>query len=195
MEFRQETENFHTTGLSKWICLNLDAELIYLDWCSLYSFGLCLLAWFEFFSILKLNSFLIFLIYKCNKVQFSCSVLYDSLWPHGVQHSRLPCPSPTPGVCSNSTELMVPTDHLILCRPLLLLPSVFPSIKVFSNEYSGLISFGMDWLDLLAVQGTLKSFLEQHSSKASILLCLAFFIVQLSDPYLTMGKTIALLAK
>ena len=105
MEFRQETENFHTTGLSKWICLNLDAELIYLDWCSLYSFGLCLLAWFEFFSILKLNSFLIFLIYKCNKVQFSCSVLYDSLWPHGVQHSRLPCPSPTPGVCSNSCPL------------------------------------------------------------------------------------------
>ena len=72
MEFRQETANFHTTGLSKWICLNLDAELIYLDWCSLYSFGLCLLAWFEFSSILKLNSFLIFLIYKCNKVQFSC---------------------------------------------------------------------------------------------------------------------------
>ena len=109
---------------------------------------------------------------------------------------------------------MVPTDHLILCHPLILLPSFFPSIWVFSNEsvlyirwsaywsfslsisisneYSGLISFRMDWLDLLAVQGTLKSLLQQHSSKASILLCLAFFIVQLSHPYLTMGKTIAL---
>ena len=112
---------------------------------------------------------------------------------------------------------VMPSNHLTLCCPLLLLPSVFPSIKVFSNElvlyirwwaywsfsfsispsneYSGLISFRMDWLDLLAVQGTLKSLLQQHSSKASILLCLAFFIVQLSYPYLTMGKTIALLAK
>ena len=104
------------------------------------------------------------------------------------------------------------TQHLILCRPLLLLPSIFPSIRVssnesvlhirwpkywsfsirLSNEYSGLISFRMDCLDLLAVQGTLKSLLQHHSSKASILRSSAFFIVQLSHPYMTTGKTIAL---
>ena len=108
----------------------------------------------------------------------------------------------------------MPSNHLILCHPLLLLPSIFPSIRTFanesilrirwpkycsfgfsirpSNEYSGLISFRMDWLDLLAVQGTLKSLLQHHSSKASIVLCSAFFIVQLSNPYTTTGKTTAL---
>ena len=108
----------------------------------------------------------------------------------------------------------MPFNHLILCHPLLLPPSIFPSIRVFSKEsllcvklpkywsssfsispangYSGLISFRMDWLDLLAVQGTLKSFLQYHNSKASILRHSAFFIVQLSHPYLTTGKTIAL---
>ena len=107
----------------------------------------------------------------------------------------------------------MPYNHLILCRPLLLLPSIFPSIGVFSNEsalgrwpkywsfsfnispsneHPGLISFRMDWLDLLAVQGTLKSLLQYHSSKASVLQCSAFFIVQLSHPYMTTGKTIAL---
>ena len=108
----------------------------------------------------------------------------------------------------------MPSNHLILCHPLLLLPSIVPSIRVFSNEsvlhirwpkywsfsfsispsneYSGLISFRMDWLDLFAVQGTLKSLLQHHSSKASILQCSAFFIVQLSHPYMTTGKTIAL---
>ena len=113
-----------------------------------------------------------------------------------------------------SIELVMPSNHLILCCPLLLLPLIFPSISVFSNEsglcirwpkywsfsfnisssneYSGLISFRMDWLDLLAVQGTLKSFLQHHSSKVSILQCSAFFIVQLSHPYMTTGKTIAL---
>ena len=113
-----------------------------------------------------------------------------------------------------SIELVMPSNHLILCRPLLLLPSIFPSIRVFSiesalcitwpkywsfnfsispsNEYSGLISFRMDWLDLLAVQGALKSLLQQHSSKASILQCSAFFMVQLSPPYMTTGKTIVL---
>ena len=112
-----------------------------------------------------------------------------------------------------SIESMMPSNHLILCRPLLL-PSIFHSIRVFSNEsalpirwpkywsfsfnispsneHSRLISFRMDWLDLLAVQGTLKSLLQQHSSKASILLCSAVFIVQLSHPYMTTGKTIAL---
>ena len=111
-------------------------------------------------------------------------------------------------------ELVMPSNHLILCRPLLLPPSIFPSIRVFSNEsvlhirwpkywsfsfsispskeYSGLISFRMDWLDFLIVQGTLKSLLQHHSSKASILWCSAFFIVQLSHRYMTPGKTIAL---
>ena len=113
-----------------------------------------------------------------------------------------------------SIELAMPSNHLILCHPLLLLPSIFPSIRVFSdksvllirwpeywsfsfsirpsNEYSGLISFRMDWLDLLAVQGTLKSLLQHYSSKALILQHSAFFIVQLSHPYMTTGKTIAL---
>ena len=113
-----------------------------------------------------------------------------------------------------SIESVIPSSHLILCRPLLLLPSIFPSIRVFSdesalsirwpkywsfsfnispsNEHSGLISFRLDWLDLVVVQGTLKSLLQQHSSKASILQCSAFFIVQLSCPYMTTGKTIAL---
>ena len=113
-----------------------------------------------------------------------------------------------------SIESVMPSNHLILCRPLLLLPPVPPSIRVFfnestlsmrwpkywsfsfsispSNEHPGLISFRMDWLDLLAVQGTLKSLLQHHSSKASILWCSAFFTVQLSHPYMTAGKTIAL---
>ena len=113
-----------------------------------------------------------------------------------------------------SIELVMPSNHLILCRPLLLPPSIFPNISVFSselvlhirwpkywgfsfsispsNEYSGLISFRMDWLDLLAVQVTLKSLLQHHSSKASILQHSAFFLVQLSHPYMTTGKTIAL---
>ena len=113
-----------------------------------------------------------------------------------------------------SIELVMPSNHHILCHPLLPLPSIFPSIRVFSNEsvlrirwpkywslsfdisssneYSGLISYRMDWLDLLAVQGTLRSLLQHHSSKASNLWCSAFFIVQLSHPYVTTGKTIAL---
>ena len=112
-----------------------------------------------------------------------------------------------------SIELVMPSNHLNLCHPLLLLPSIYPSIRVFSNEslrirwpkywsfsfnispckeYSGLTSFRMDWLDLLAVQGPLKSFPQHRSSKASILQHSAFFIVQLSYPYMTTGKTIAL---
>ena len=113
-----------------------------------------------------------------------------------------------------SIELVMPSNHLLLCYPLLLLPSIFPSIRVFSNEsvlhikwpkhwsfnfsispsneYSGLISFRMDWFDLLAVQGTLKSLLQHHSSKALVLQCSAFFIVQLSHLNITTGKTIAL---
>ena len=113
-----------------------------------------------------------------------------------------------------SIKLVMPSSHLILCRPLLLLPSIPPSIRVFSNdstlhtswpnywsfsfsiipskEHQGLISFRMDWLDLLAVQGTLKSLLQHHSSKTSILQCSTFFVVELSHPYMTTGKTIAL---
>ena len=113
-----------------------------------------------------------------------------------------------------SIELVMPSNHLILCRPLLLLPSIFPSIRVFSNEsalcirwpkdwsfsfnispsnqHPGLIFFRMDWLDLLAVQGTRKSLLQHHSSKTSVLRCSAFFVVQISHPYMTSGKTIAL---
>ena len=134
----------------------------------------------------------------------------SDFWPHGLQHSRPPCPSPTPRAYSNSC----PASHLVLCRPLLLLPSVFLSIRIFSSEsilhirwpkywsfsfsispskeYSGLISFRMDWLNLLAVQGTLKTLLQHHSSKASVLRHSTFFTVQLSHPYMTAGKTIAL---
>ena len=140
----------------------------------------------------------------------------DSLWPHGPQHARLPCPSPTPRAYSDSCPLTW------RCHPIphpLPSPSpptfrVLPSIRVFSyqsflhikwpkywsfifsispsSEYSELISFRMDWLDLLAVQRTFKSLLQHHSSKASILQCSVFFIVQLSYPYMTIGKTIAL---
>ena len=139
--------------------------------------------------------------HQFGSVAQSCPTLCD---PDEWQHTRPPCQSPTPGVHPNpcpSSQWCHP-KHLILCRPLLLLPSIFPSIRVFSNvsvllirwpkhwsfsfnispsnEHPGLISFRMDWLDLLAVQGTLKSLL-QHTSKASILLCAVFSIVQLSS--------------
>ena len=148
-----------------------------------------------------------------SSVQLSHSVVSNSLWPNGLQHARPPCPSPTSKVYS-PTRL---SNHFILCHPLLLPPSIFPSIRVFSNEsvlhirwpkywsfsfsispsneYSGLISSRMDWLDLLAVQGTLKNLLQHHSSKASSLRCLAFFIVQLSHPYMTNGLDRPFLAK
>ena len=141
----------------------------------------------------------------------------DSLWPHELQHARPPCPSPTPEVHPNlmSIESVMPSNHSIHCRLFFLLPSIFPSIRVFSNEsalrirwpkdwsfslgispsneHPGLISFRMDWLDLLAVQGTPKNLLQHHSSKASILRCSAFFTVQLSHPYMINGKNIALI--
>ena len=140
----------------------------------------------------------------------------DSLRPHESQHARPPCPSPTLGVHYKlmSIETVMPSSHLILCRPLLLLPPIPPSIKVSSNEstlrmrwpgywsfsfnitpsneHPGLISFRMDLLDILAVQRTLKSLLQHHSSKASILQHSAFFTVQLSNPYMTTGKNTAL---
>ena len=140
-----------------------------------------------------------------------------SLRPHGLQHARLPCASPSPRACSNSCPLIesvMPSNHLFFCRPLLLLPSIFPSIRIFSNElafcirwpkywsfsfsispsneYSVFISFRIDWFYLLTVQQTLKSLLQHHSSKASVLQCSALFMVQLSQPYMTTGKTIAL---
>ena len=149
-----------------------------------------------------------------SSVQFSRSVVSDSLRPHELRHTRPPCPSPSPGVHSNSCpSSLMPSSHLIFCHPLFLLPPIPPSIRVFSNEstlcmrwpkywsfsfslipskeHPGLIC-RMDWLDLLAVQRTLKSHLQLHSSKASILRHSAFFTVQLSHLYMTTGKTIAL---
>ena len=145
------------------------------------------------FSKFKINN-LLYTGGSCShtfsSVQFSDSVMSDSLQPHEPQHARPPCPPPTPGAYSNSlsTEPLMPFSHLSLCHPLLILPSIFPSMRVFSSEsvlcirwpkywsfsfsispsngYSGLISFRMDWLDLLAVQRTLKSLLQYHRSKA-----------------------------
>ena len=149
----------------------------------------------------------------CCSVSLSCFRLFVTPWTTA-------CQAPLSSSISQSLlkfmsiELVMLSNHRILCKPLLLLPSIFPSIRVFSNEsvlcirwpkywsfsfsnhpsneYSGLISFKIDWFDLLAVQGTLKSLLQHHNSKASILWCSAFFIVQLSHPYMTTGKTIAL---
>ena len=150
------------------------------------------------------------------KYQFSRSLISASLRPHGLQHAR-----PSLSITNSwsllklmSIKLVMPSKHLIFCHHLFLLPSIFSSHRGFSNEsvlhirwpkywsfsfnisppneHTGLISFRMDWLDLLAVQGTLKSLLQHHSSKASILWRSAFFIVQLSHPYMTTGKTIAL---
>ena len=139
--------------------------------------------------------------------------LFVTPWT-AAQQASLPITNSRSLLKLTSIELVMPSSHLILYRPLLLLPSVFPSIRLFSsesvlhirwpkywsfsfsispsNEYSGLIPFRMDWLDLLAVQGTLKSLLQHHSSKASVLQCSAFFMVQLSHPYITTGKTVAL---
>ena len=145
-------------------------------------------------------------------VQFSRSVVSDSVTPWtAARQASLSIINPWSLLKLMSIELVMPSNHLILCCPLLFLPSIFRSIRVFSNEsvlhvrwpkywsfsfsispskeYSGLISFRIGWLDLLAVQGTLKSLLQHQSSKASILGCSAFFIVQLSHPYMTTGKT------
>ena len=144
-------------------------------------------------------------------VRLNRSVTSDSLQPHGQQHARFPALTNSQSLLKLMSIMSVrPSNHLILCRPLLLPPSILPSISVFSNEsvlhirrpkywsfsfsispskeHSGLISFTMDWLDLLAVQGTLKSLLQHHSAKPSILQCSAFFIVQLSHTYMTTGK-------
>ena len=138
-----------------------------------------------------------------SSVQFIRSVVSDSLRPHESQHARPPCPSPS-SLRLTFIESMMPSSHIVLCRPLLLLPSVFPSIRVFSkgpalrirwpkywsfsfnispsNEYSELVSFKIAWFNLLTVQGTLKSLLQHHNSKPSILQRSAFFMVQISHP-------------
>ena len=150
-----------------------------------------------------------FLIYlTCFQFQISRSVMSDSLWPHEPQHTRPPCPSPTPEVYPNPYPLSQWCHPTILSSvtPFSSCPQSFPALGSFqmsqlfelggqsigvsasTSEHSGLISFRMDWFDLLAVQGTLKSLLQHHSSKASIHQCSAFFIVQLSYPYITTGK-------
>ena len=155
---------------------------------------------------------------KLHSLEFSSVQLLSHVWlfatPWTVVSQASLSINNSQSLCKlMSIESVMPSNHLILCHPLLLLPSIFPSIRVFSNEsvlhirwpkcwsfsfkispsneYSGLISFRMEWVDLLAVQGTLKSLLQHHSSKASILWCSAFFIVQLSHSYMTTGKTIA----
>ena len=158
-------------------------------------------------------------LFHSQSIQFNCSVMSDSLRPHGLQHARLPCPSPTPRVCSNSCPSSRWCHPTISSSPLLSssshafnlsqhqglfqwVHSLHQVAKVLdfqlqhrsfqSFQYSGLISFRIDWLDLLAVQGTLKIPLQHHSSKASILQFSAFFMVQLSHLYTTTGKTIVL---
>ena len=158
----------------------------------------------------------LFILHLYQSVQFSHSVLSDSLQSHGLQHARPNWPSPTPRTYSKhmSGGSVMPSNHLMLCCPLLLPPSVFSNIKVFSsesvlhikrskywsfsfsispsNEYSGLISFRMDWLDLLTVQWTLRVFSNTTIQKASILWRSDFFRVQLSHPYMSTWKTRAL---
>ena len=158
-----------------------------------------------------------YLPYMQSSVQFSLLVVSDSLWPHRLQHARLPFPSPTPRAYSNScpeSESVMPSNHLIISHPVFPPPSIFPSTRVFSNEsvfhirwpkywsfsfsispsneYSGLISYRMGLLDLLSVWETLKSLLQHNSSEVSVLWHSAFFIVQFSYPYMTTGKTIIL---
>jgi len=153
--------------------------------------------------------------WAAGSVQFSYSVVSDSANPWtAVRQASLSITNSRSLLKLMSIESMMPSNHLMLCHPLLFLPSIFSSIRVFSNEsvlpirwpkywsfnfsispsneYSGLISFSIDWFDLIAVQGSLKSLLQHHSSKAPILWCSAFFVVQLSNLYMTTGKTIAL---
>ena len=166
------------------------------------------------FFLLSLNNIP---LYECTiiPVQFSCSVMSDSATPRTAVHqASLSITNPQSLLRRMSIESVIPSNHLILCHPLPLMTSIFPSISVFSNEsvlyirwpkywsfsfsispsneYAGLISFRMNWLDLLAVQGTLKSLLQHHSSKALLLQHSVFFMVQLSHPYKSTGKTIAL---
>ena len=166
--------------------------------------------YFEFLRVYNCKSWVKWPPFKYY-IQFSCSVVSDSLWPHRLQHTRLSCPSPTPSPAySNSCPLSqwchptISSSVLPFSSRLQSFPGSFPITQFFtewlkywsfsfclspSNEYSELISFMMDWLDLLAIQGTLKSLLQHHGLKSSILRCSAFFIVQLSHPYMTTKKT------
>ena len=157
------------------------------------------------FHCLKSAIFIVFVIQSLSHIH-----LFITLWT-AARQSSLCITNSWSSLKLMSVESLMPSNHFILCRPLLLLPSIFPSIRVFSNEsvlhirwpkyqsfsispsseYSGLISFRMDWLDLLAVQGTLKSLLQHHSLKGSILQCSAFCVVQLPHPHMTIRKTIA----
>jgi len=188
---------------------------------TIFLFSLCMYGnWLNDFGLIKEKLTVWYLHHQTLPVenhimssQFSHSVMSNSLWSYGLQHARIPCPSPTTRACLNSyswSQWCHPT--ISSCLPLLLLPSIFPSIRVFSNESvlcirwpkywsfsislssegSGLIFYRINRFDLLAVQGTLKILLQHHSSKASVLQHSTFFIVQLSDPYMTTGKTIAL---
>ena len=172
--------------------------------------------WYQFFCMLSFKpAFTLSSFSLITSVQFSYSFMSDSATSWTATHQASFSINNSQSLLKlMSTVSVMPSNHLILCHPLLLPPSMFPSIRIFSNEsvlhirwpkywsfsfslstsneYSGLISFRTDWLDLLAVQGTLKSILQLHSLKASILQCSAFFIVQLSNPYMTIGKTIAL---
>ena len=154
------------------------------------------------------NIIRITILENMSSVQFSHPVMTNSLRSHGLQHTKPPCPLPTPGIYSNSCLLSLWYHPTMSSSVVSFSTFHFSSMRVLciswpkywgfsfsirpSTEYSGLISFRMDWLDLLAVKGTLKSLHQHHSSKASILWCSAFFIVQFSHPYMTTGKTIAL---
>ena len=182
----------------------------------------CVLVMWELLSIYPLIHKMEMIAFSCrahrivvqfSSFQFTRSVVSDSLQPQELQHARPPCPSPTPGVHSNPCPLSQWCHPAISSSVVPFSSSIFPSIRVFSNEsalcirwpmywsfsfnispsnqHPGLVSFRMDWLALLAVQGTLKSLLQHYSSKASILQHSAFFTVQLSHPYMTTGKTIA----
>ena len=172
----------------------------------------------KFFCRLPKSYFLPLYSFQFSSVQFSRSVVSDSATPWTAAYqASLSIANSRSLLKLMSIESVMPSNHLILCHPLLLLPSIFPSIRVFSDEsalhirwpkywsfsfsispskeYSGLISFRMDWLDFPEVQRTLKSLLQHHSSKASILLCSAFFMVQISHSYMTTGKTIGLIRR
>ena len=189
----------HTTGITKWD-KSLVEMVLRLHWVAFTTDWIWLVI-----RLLK---------YSFSSVQsLSCVQLFETPWTTASQASLSITNSQSPPK-PMSIESVMPSNHLTLCHPLLLLPSIFPSISVFSNEsalhirwpvywsfsfnispsneHPGLISFRMDWLDLLAAQGALKSLLQHHSSKASILRCSAFFIVQFSHPYMTTRKTIAL---
>ena len=168
------------------------------------------MVFFDYTPYLLIFNIVLKLLIQFSSVQsFSHVQLFATPWTAACQASLSITNSQSP-TKPMSTEPVMPSNHLILCRPILLLPSIFPRIRVFSNEsalhmrwpkywsfsfnispsneHPGLISFRMDWLDLLAVQGTLKSLFQHHSPKASILLCSAFFIAQLSHPYMTTGE-------